>query len=139
VFDHRFGKCDVPIIFRNISFFISMNIFVSNLNFRAQDGDLRQIFEQYGEISSAKVIMDRTTGRSRGFGFVEMPDDSQAQQAINALNNSVQDGKTITASEARPREDRPRTDRREGGYGGGAPRRDGGFGGGRQGGSSRQW
>ena len=103
--------------------FLLMNIFISNLNFKVEDNDLKQLFEEYGEVSSAKVVTDRYTGRSRGFGFVEMPDDEAAQKAINELNQVEYDNKVITVNEARPRENRParggRSDdrRRGGGYG----------------------
>ena len=65
-----------------------MNIYISNLSYGISDADLKDLFAEYGEISSAKVIMDRETGRSRGFGFVEMPDDTMAQKAIDELNES---------------------------------------------------
>ena len=100
-----------------------MNIYISNLSFRVEDSDLKQLFDEYGEVSSAKVITDRYTGRSRGFGFVEMPDSEAAQKAINELNQAEYDGKTITVNEARPREERPP---RTGGHGGGDRRRGGG-------------
>ena len=84
-----------------------MNIYVSNLSFNIQDGDLRDFFAPYGEVSSAKVIMDKFTGKSRGFGFVEMSDDAAAQKAIAELDNGTVDGRTIRVTEARPKEDRP--------------------------------
>jgi len=84
-----------------------MNIYVSNLSFNVQDEDLREFFTSYGEVSSAKVINDKMTGRSRGFGFVEMPDDAAAQKAIAELDNGVVDGRTIKVMEAKPREDKP--------------------------------
>ncbi|BBG66437.1 RNA-binding region RNP-1 [Hydrogenimonas sp.] len=75
------------------------------------DGELREVFEVYGEVSSARVISDRETGRSKGFGFVEMPDDSAANEAIEALNGKEVEGRTIRVNEARPREPRqPRSD-----------------------------
>jgi len=83
------------------------NIFVSNLSYKLNNEDLQEAFEAFGEVSSAKIIMDKFTGRSRGFGFVEMPDDNSAEEAINALNGTDLDGKTISVAEARPREDRP--------------------------------
>jgi len=111
-----------------------MNIYISNLSFKVEDGDLSQLFEEYGEVTSAKVITDRYTGRSRGFGFVEMPDNEAAQKAINELNQAEYDGKVITVNEARPREDRPS----RGGHGGGDRRRGGGGGyGDRQ--QNRRW
>ena len=69
-----------------------MNIYISNLSYDVNDSDLRELFEEYGEVSSAKVIMDRETGRSRGFGFVEMSDDTQGQKAIDELNQAEYDG-----------------------------------------------
>jgi RNA recognition motif-containing protein len=99
-----------------------MNIYVSNLNFSVGDSELLQLFEEYGEVSSARVITDRYTGRSRGFGFVEMPDDEAAQKAIGELNQVEHEGKVIAVAEARPREDKPRSNnrndnrRREGGF-----------------------
>lgn len=84
-----------------------MNIFVSNLSYALSSADLEEIFAPYGEISSARVIMDRETDRSRGFGFVEMPNDEEGQQAIDALNQTEHEGKEISVAVARPREDRP--------------------------------
>jgi RNA recognition motif-containing protein len=94
-----------------------MNIHVSNLSFNVTDEDLKEFFTEYGEVSSAKVIMDKFTGRSRGFGFVEMPDDEAAKKAIGELDNGVVEGRTIRVSEARPREERPNNG--GGGFGGG--------------------
>jgi len=85
-----------------------MNIYVSNLSFAVQDEDLRGFFEEYGEVSSAKVIMDKFTNRSRGFGFVEMSDDASAQKAIKELDGATVDGRSIRVNEAKPREDRPK-------------------------------
>lgn len=82
-----------------------MNIFISNLSYAVKDSDLRELFEEYGEVSSVKVIMDRMTGRSRGFGFVEMSDEF-ARKAIEELNQAEYDGKIINVSEAKPRENR---------------------------------
>ena len=76
------------------------------------DEDLRDFFADYGEVTSAKVIMDRYTGKSRGFGFVEMPDDEAAKKAIAELDNGVVEGRSIRVSEARPREDRPNNNKR---------------------------
>lgn len=92
-----------------------MNIYISNLNYSVNDADLNQLFTEYGEISSAKVIMDRESGRSRGFGFVEMPNDSEAQKAIDELNGAEYDGKTISVTVARPRTERS-DNNRGGGY-----------------------
>ena len=85
-----------------------MNIFVAKLNYSTEEETLREAFEQYGEVSSAKIIMDRETGRSKGFGFVEMPNDSQAMEAMEALNDTDLDQRTIVVKEAREREERPR-------------------------------
>ena len=84
-----------------------MNIYISNLSYAVNDGDLKDLFGEYGEISSAKVITDRETGRSRGFGFVEMADDAQGQKAIDELNQAEYDGKVINVTVARPRTERP--------------------------------
>ena len=97
-----------------------MNIYVSNLNFRTRGESLQTLFGEYGEVSSANIITDRETGRSRGFGFVEMPDESAARNAINALNGFELDERAINVNEARPKTER--SDR--GGYGsnqGGVP------------------
>ena len=83
-----------------------MNLYISNLSYNISDEDLRQLFADYGEITSAKVIMDRETGRSRGFGFVELSDDELAKKAIEELNQASYDGKVINITEAGPREDR---------------------------------
>jgi RNA recognition motif-containing protein len=82
------------------------NIFVSNLSFQLKSEDLQEAFEAYGEVVSAKIITDKITGRSRGFGFVEMSDDNSAEEAISALNGADLDGKTISVAEARPRDER---------------------------------
>lgn len=94
-----------------------MNIYVGNLSFNTTEDSLREVFGQFGEVSSARIISDRETGRSRGFGFVEMPSDEEGQAAISALNNTDLDGRTLTVNEARPREDN-----RRGGGGGGRGR-----------------
>jgi RNA recognition motif-containing protein len=83
-----------------------MNIYVSNLGFSIQDADLKGLFEAFGTVSSSKVIMDKQTNQSRGFGFVEMPDDAAAQKAVKELNGTMADGRSIKVSEAKPREDR---------------------------------
>ena len=83
-----------------------MNIYVSNLSFAVTDEDLRSYFAEYGEVSSAKVIMDKLTNRSRGFGFVEMADEAAAQKAIQELDGGMVDGRAIKVSEARPKEER---------------------------------
>jgi len=81
-----------------------MNIYVSNLSFAVKDEDLRGFFAEYGEVSSAKVIMDKFTNRSRGFAFVEMPDQTAGQKAIQELDGATVDGRTIKVNEARPKE-----------------------------------
>lgn len=91
-----------------------MNIYVSNIPFKASDNELRELFEAYGEVTSAKIIIDRETQRSRGFGFVEMPDDASAKQAMTELNGSDFLGKELSVNEARPKTDAPRGG---GGYG----------------------
>ena len=83
-----------------------MNIYISNLSFRVDDNDLNELFASYGEVLSAKVVMDRESGRSRGFAFVEMADE-QAKKAIEELDQAEYDGKVISVSEARPRENKP--------------------------------
>ena len=83
-----------------------MNIYVGNLSYGVSDDNLREVFEAFGAVSSAKVITDKYSGRSKGFGFVEMPNDDEAQNAINALNESELDGRNIVVKKARPREDR---------------------------------
>jgi RNA recognition motif-containing protein len=82
-----------------------MNIYVSNLSFNVQDEDLREFFAPFGEVSSAKIITDRTTGRSRGFGFVEMTDETAAKNAIKGLDGGSVEGRTIRVVEAKPKED----------------------------------
>jgi len=85
-----------------------MNIYISNLSFKVDSNDLQQLFQPFGEVQSAQVIKDKYTGRSKGFGFVEMQDDEAAQTAIKELHQAEYDGKVINVSEARPREERPR-------------------------------
>ena len=106
-----------------------MKIYVGNLPFSTTEAELRQMFEAHGEVASATLVMDRETGRPRGFGFVEMNDDGQARAAMEALNGQNIAGRDLTVNEARPREDR-------GGFGGGGGggRGRGGFGGGGGGG-----
>jgi RNA recognition motif. (a.k.a. RRM, RBD, or RNP domain) len=101
-------------------------LYVGNLAYSVRDEDLQQAFAQFGTVSSAKVMMDRDTGRSKGFGFVEMGSDAEAQSAINGMNGQALDGRALVVNEARPREERP------GGFGGGGGRSGGGggFGGG---------
>ena len=99
-------------------------LYVGNLAYSVRDDDLQQAFAQFGTVSSAKVMMDRDTGRSKGFGFVEMGSDAEAQSAINGMNGQALDGRALVVNEARPREERP------GGFGGGRPGGGGGYGGG---------
>ena len=104
--------------------FKTMNIYVANIPFKASEQELKGLFEEYGEVSSAKIIMDKVTQRSRGFGFIEMTDDAAARQAITSLNGFNFLGKTLVVNEARPKTDAPRGG--GGGYrsgGGGANRR----------------
>jgi len=94
-----------------------MNIFVAGLSFKVNDADLASLFEEYGTIASAKVITDRQSGRSKGYGFVEINDNDAAERAIAELNGAEYDGRTLSVSEAKPREERPRNS-----YGGGGGR-----------------
>jgi RNA recognition motif-containing protein len=104
-----------------------MNIYVSNLSFNTSDVELNDLFAQYGTVTSAKVIMDRETGRSRGFGFVEMSDDSEGKEAMAALNNKEVEGRAMSVSIAREK-----TERSNSGGGGGFSRNSGG-------GGNRRW
>src|SRR5690349_17259886 len=101
-------------------------LYVGNLSYSVDNATLEQMFAAHGSVQSAQVIMDRDTGRSKGFGFVEMGSDHEAQEAINALNGQQVDGRNLTVNEAKPREDR----------GGGGGR--GGYGGGGYGGGGRR-
>jgi len=107
-----------------------MNIYVGNLSYEVTEEDLKQAFETFGQVESVNIIKDKFSGRSKGFGFVEMPDKANAQSAINELNGKELKGRTLNVNESRPR-----TESRggRGGYGGGR----GGRGGGRQGGGRR--
>ncbi len=96
-------------------------IYVGGLPYTTTDGQLEEIFSTHGTVESARVITDKFTGQSRGFGFVEMSSGGEAQKAIDALNNTQVDGRTLTVNEAKPQEKRS-------GFGGGADRRDGGGG-----------
>ncbi len=109
-----------------------MNIFIAGLSYNISDSDLGELFAEYGEISSAKVITDRETGRSKGYGFVELADEAAGNKAIEELNGAEVDGKAISVSVARPRSEAPRRSG-GGGYGGGN-RGGGGYGGGSRGG-----
>jgi RNA recognition motif-containing protein len=103
-------------------FAMAKNIYVGNLVWEASADDLLALFQEHGQVIRAQVITDRETGRSRGFGFVEMEDDSEAQKAIDALNGTEYNGRALTVNEAKPREDRG------GGQGGGYGRSGGGRG-----------
>jgi cold-inducible RNA-binding protein len=117
----------VPQLIFNFLILFAMNLFVAKLNYDTHEDDLRAAFEEFGEVTSANIIMDKFSGRSKGFGFVEMPNDEEGQAAINELNDSEMDGRTIVVKKAEPRESR--------GGGGGGRRGGGGYGGG--GGGSR--
>ena len=108
-----------------------MNIYVSNLSFNVQDEDLKEFFAEYGEVTSAKVILDKFTNKSRGFGFVEMSDDTAGQKAITELDGAQVEGRAITVTIAKPREERT------GGGGNGGGRRS--FSGSNGGGGSNRW
>ena len=114
-----------------------MKIYVGGLPYDTDESQLSQIFASYGEVASAKIITDRETGRSKGFGFVEMSDDAAAKRAIEELQGAELGGRSITVNEARPSE--PRTG--GGGYGGGRSGGGGGYGGGRDGGGGggKRW
>jgi RNA recognition motif-containing protein len=107
---------------------VGNKLYVGNLAYSVRDDSLLQAFSQFGHVASAKVMMDRETGRSKGFGFVEMGSDAEAQAAINGMNGQALEGRAVVVNEARPREERP------GGFGGGGGGRSGGGGGGYGGG-----
>ena len=116
-------------------------LYVGNLPYSVRDSDLEQAFGQFGAVTSAKVMMERDTGRSKGFGFVEMGSDAEAQAAVEGMNGQSLGGRSLVVNEARPMEPRPPRSggfgggRREGGFGGGfGGGREGGYGGGREGG-----
>ncbi len=94
------------------------NLFVSSIAYKTNDDDLKAFFEQVGEVESAKIIMDRESGRSKGFGFVEFVNEDDNQKAIDQLNGKELDGRTLNVAVARPREERPRRDFNGGGDGG---------------------
>ncbi len=110
-------------------------LYVGNLAYSIRDNDLEQAFSQFGTVASAKVMMERDTGRSKGFGFVEMGSDAEAQAAINGMNGQPLGGRSVVVNEARPMEPRPP---RSGGYGGGGGGGYGGGGGGGYGGGRRE-
>jgi RNA recognition motif-containing protein len=118
------GGLSLSSIHRSIA--VGKKLYCGNLGYNVSNSDLDQLFSQFGTVQSAEVINDRDTGRSKGFGFVEMGSDAEAQAAIAGINGTEHDGRTLTVNEARPREDR------RGGGGGGGGR--GGYGGGRGGG-----
>jgi RNA recognition motif-containing protein len=109
---------------------MAKKLYVGNLSYDVTNSALEQMFQEYGEVRSAQVIMDRDTGRSKGFGFVEMGNDNEAQAAIQAMNGKEMGGRTLTVNEAKPREDRGGGGRGGSGGGGGGGR--GGYGGGRR-------
>jgi RNA recognition motif-containing protein len=129
---------------------MATKLYVGNLSYGATDDTLQQAFAQAGNVVSAQVVIDKMTGRSRGFGFVEFESDAEADAAANALNNTDYNGRTLIVKEARPLEDRPKRSFGGGGYGGGRGGQ-GGYGGGRggsgyghggqggQGGSNDRW
>lgn len=100
-----------------------MNIFVAKLSFETNNEDLKQLFAEYGEVSSARVVTDKFSGRSKGYGFVEMQDDDAAKKAIAELNECEYDSRVISVSEARPREEKSFTGNRQGGFGNNRPKR----------------
>jgi RNA recognition motif-containing protein len=118
-----------------------MNIYVANIPFKASESELKELFEQHGEVSSVKIVIDKLTNRSRGFGFVEMSDDAAAKQAINELNGYSFQGKDLVVNEARPKTDSPRGGGGGGGNrgGGGGYGNRGGSGGGGGGGFNKRW
>src|SRR4051812_50142112 len=117
------------------SLILAKKLYVGNLTYNVNESDLETMFSQFGTVQSAQIIVDRDTNRSKGFGFVEMDTDAQAQAAIQALHDQEHDGRRLTVNEAKPREDRGGGGGR-GGYGGGGGRSGGGggYGGGRSGG-----
>jgi RNA recognition motif-containing protein len=96
-----------------------MNIYVGNLSYKVNEEELKQEFEAFGEVESAKIIQDMYSGRSRGFGFVEMPTKTEAESAIEGLNGKEMKGRELKVSEAKPRSERGRYENRGGGRGGG--------------------
>jgi RNA recognition motif-containing protein len=106
---------------------VGKKLYVGNLTYKVSDSDLEQVFSPFGTVQSVQVIQDRETGRSKGFGFVEMDTEAQAQAAIDGLHDHEHDGRRLTVNEAKPREDRGKGGS---GYGGGRSRGGGGYGGG---------
>ena len=116
-----------------------MNIYVGNLSWGLKDQDLANMFTPYGEVASAKIVMDKFTQRSKGFGFVEMPNDEQAQAAIAQLNGSEVEGRNLVVNESRPKEEGSGGFKKRGGFGGGGGggfKKGGGGGGGYRGGGN---
>ena len=111
-------------------------LYVGNLSYGVTSQTLETLFAEHGRVKSAQVVQDRDTGRSKGFGFVQMGSDEEAQAAISALNGQEHDGRALTVNEAKPREERPRGGG-GGGYGGGGGGGRGGYGGGGGGGRKR--
>lgn len=117
-----------------------MNLYIGNLSWTITEGELQQSFEAFGEVTSCKIVKDKVTNRSKGFAFVEMPNDAEANEAISALNGKDLKGRNISVNEARPREDRPQGGGGggyRGGQGGGGGYRGGNSGGGGYGGGGR--
>ena len=106
-----------------------MNLYIGNLNYTVKESELQELFQEVGEVSSAKIITDKFTGKSKGFAFVEMENDDEAASAIQSLNGTALKGRNLAVTEARPKEERPA------GGGGGYQRREGGGGGGYGGGN----
>jgi RNA recognition motif-containing protein len=129
------GGCKHFFVFLKFS---QMNIYVGNLSWGLKDQDLANMFTPFGEVSSAKIVMDKFTQRSKGFGFVEMPNDEQAQAAIAQLNGSEVEGRNLVVNESRPKEEGGGGFKKRGGFGGGGGggfKKGGGGGGGYRGGS----
>jgi len=112
-------------------------LYVGNMSYQVDNASLEELFKEFGTVTSANVIMDNQTGRSKGFGFVEMSSNEEAQAAISALDGKEIDGRSIKVSEAKPREDKPRSGGFRGGFGGGGGRSGGGRPGGGGGGGGR--
>jgi RNA recognition motif-containing protein len=108
---------------------MAKKIYVGNLSFSVNDEELQHAFSSFGNVTSARIVIDKMSGRSKGFGFVEIEDDAAADSAISKMDGQEIGGRPVRVSEAKPQEDRPRGPRREGGFGGGGGNR-GGFGGG---------
>ena len=114
-----------------------MNIYVGNLGFEVSESDLREAFEQFGQVAEVRLIMDKYTGKTKGFGFIEMPEKEEAEKAIAEMNEKDFEGRIIKVSEAKPKTDRGGGGGRRGGFRGGRGGGGGGYGGGRGGGRDR--